>query len=528
MTKSLFVIREEIQAATKHISSPAPRTGKDNDWPEPEPLPDRLPSVQPFNPDYLPEVFRPWIMDISDRMQCPPDYPAVGAIVSLASIIGRKIGIRPKRHDDWLVVPNLWGAAIGRPGIMKSPALDQAMFPLKRLAVLEAEEGANALKEWKSKESVRETRKKILAEKLKKTLKGNGEADTSDLEKEFSKLDEESPLPTIRRYSVNDSTVEKLGEVLRENPNGVLVFRDELTGWLRSLDREGHENDRAFYLEAWNGTGSYTCDRIGRGTVHIPAVCLSILGGIQPGPFGEYVREASRNGSGADGLLQRFQLLVWPDDPKDWKNVDRWPDTTAKNRAFEVFRSLDCLDPRAIGAEQEGEEGVPFVRFTPEAQKAFDTWREILETQKLRSGEPEVIEAALSKYRSMIPSLSLIFHLVDIGSGAVGLDALLRTMDWADYLESHMRRIYSAVSSPNLTAAHSLLQKIQVGKIIDKMTLREIYLKGWSGIDQESLEKAIDVLDEFGWARTEIIQSSERGGRPTSKIRINPKIGGTR
>jgi Protein of unknown function (DUF3987) len=57
------------------------------------------------------------------------------------------------------------------------------------------------------------------------------------------------------------------------------------------MDRRGHENDRAFYCEAWNGTGAYTYDRIGRGTLHIRAACLSVLGGIQPGPLEPYLRE---------------------------------------------------------------------------------------------------------------------------------------------------------------------------------------------------------------------------------------------
>ena len=70
--------------------------------------------------------------------------------------------------------------------------------------------------------------------------------------------------------------------------------------------------DRAFYCEAWNGTGAYTYDRIGRGTLHIRAACLSVLGGIQPGPLERYLR-AVFAGRGDDGLLQRFQLAVWPD-----------------------------------------------------------------------------------------------------------------------------------------------------------------------------------------------------------------------
>lgn len=41
--------------------------------------------------------------------------------------------------------------------------------------------------------------------------------------------------PTRRRYLTNDTTVEKLGELLNKNPNGIIVFRDELSGWLRSL-----------------------------------------------------------------------------------------------------------------------------------------------------------------------------------------------------------------------------------------------------------------------------------------------------
>ena len=112
-----------------------------------------------------------------------------------------------------------------------------------------------------------------------------------------------------RRYVVNDSTVEKLGELLNENPNGVLLFRDELSGWLRTMDREGHENDRAFFCESWNGTGSYVYDRIGRGTVYIPAACLSLLGGIQPGPLQGYLQEVFGRGATDNGLIQRFQLM---------------------------------------------------------------------------------------------------------------------------------------------------------------------------------------------------------------------------
>ena len=107
-------------------------------------------------------------------------------------------------------------------------------------------------------------------------------------------LEEEEQPPTLRRYIVNDSTVEKMGMILGENPNGLLVFRDEIQGLLRGLDKPGREDYRAFYLECWAGDGRFTCDRVGRGTLDIEACCLSLMGTIQPGPL--HVLSVQRGG----------------------------------------------------------------------------------------------------------------------------------------------------------------------------------------------------------------------------------------
>jgi putative DNA primase/helicase len=110
-----------------------------------------------------------------------------------------------------------------------------------------------------------------------------------------------------------------------------------LTGFLHSLEREGREGSRAFYLEAWNGDGRFTYDRIGRGTIDIEAACVSILGGIQPGPLTGYMLQLAKGLGGDDGLMQRFQLLVWPDVTSEWVNVDREPDISARRRIGEIF-----------------------------------------------------------------------------------------------------------------------------------------------------------------------------------------------
>ena len=91
-------------------------------WPNPQPLPAGMPAVEAFDYQLLPDELRGRALDIAERLQCPPDYAAVGLMVAAGSVLGRQVEIRPKRHDDWGVTSNLWGAIVGRPALSKSPA----------------------------------------------------------------------------------------------------------------------------------------------------------------------------------------------------------------------------------------------------------------------------------------------------------------------------------------------------------------------------------------------------------------------
>ena len=50
---------------------------------------------------------------------------------------------------------------------------------------------------------------------------------------------ETTPPPVRQRYLTQDTTVEKLGELLRDNPRGVLIYRDELIGFLARSTKRG-------------------------------------------------------------------------------------------------------------------------------------------------------------------------------------------------------------------------------------------------------------------------------------------------
>ncbi len=489
------------------------------EWPEPKPLPNGLPPVEPFVPALLPAAFRVWVMDVDERMQCPPDFPAVAAMVGAGAVIGRQLAIRPKRRDDWTVVPNIWGAVVGRPSLMKSPALHETLMPLVAMEAEAAKRHREAVADWEAAQVVSRQAEKVNEAEIRKALKQKNHAAAHALAREDLDPGDQ---PARRRYVVNDTTVEKLGVILNENPNGVLIFRDELSGFLRAMDREGHEQDRAFYLEAWNGYGRYTYDRIGRGTLDIEACCVSILGGIQPGPLSDYLIGAVRQGAADDGLIQRFQLAVWPDAPAVWRNVDTWPDNAAKKQFAGAFQKLTALDAEAIKAECEG--FLQFLRFDPGAQSLFDDWRAELE-RRLHGGEEHpAIEAHLAKYRSLVPSIALICHLVDGGVGPVPAEAMTRAVAWAEYLESHARRLYCSVTHSTGEAARHMAAKLIAGELPTPFACWQVWRPGWSGLSDRAIaQAAIDALVELDWLREE---SKPTSGRRKTLYRINPRVRG--
>ena len=111
------------------------------------------------------------------------------------------------------------------------------------------------------------------------------------------------------------------------------------------------------------------------------ALALSIVGTIQPGKLWGYISGAIQGERADDGLLQRFQMAVWPDASAEWRNVDRWPDGAAREVAFDAFKRLDGLDPTSLGVEAS-HDGIPTLRFAPDAQELFDAWRADLEARR--------------------------------------------------------------------------------------------------------------------------------------------------
>lgn len=486
---------------------------------QPEPLPVANHEVMAFDDYLLPESLRGWVVDICERIQCPPDFPAIAAMTALSSVVGRRVGIRPQQKTDWTTVPNLWGAIIGRPGIMKTPAINEALKPLKRLEIDARQEFNKRSAEHAATLLVYDAQRK---ESQRAILAAVKEGNEQAIAIARGIVAEETPGPTRTRYLVNDASVEKLGEILNQNPLGhVLSFRDELSGWLIGLDKSGQEQSRSFYLESWNGDGRFSYDRIGRGTIDIEAAIISVLGGIQPGPLQKYMAGNTRAGSD-DGLIQRFQLMVWPDVSTGWRNVDRWPDSMARDNAHNVYFELAKLNAEQLGAQREHPDDIPFLRFAPDALELFVHWRTGLE-QLVRSGnEHPAIESHLAKYRSLVPSLALLDHLADVRTGAVGIASVHRAINWAKYLESHARRVYGATVEDQFAAARELGKRIEQGQVKGPFAARDVYRNCWAGLsDSMTVEQAADVLVDHNWIA---IERKATAGRTATVYYVNPAL----
>lgn len=483
-------------------------------WPQPRPIKIALPAVQSFEPDMLPEALRGYVFDVADRQQSPPDFAAVTAMCGLAAALGNKVRIRPKQQDDWMVTPNLWGAIIGRPSAMKSPAMSSALAPLYALQDSMRERWQAEMKEASVDDVLATIDAKDAKKRAAKAVKEGDRAAAREMLAALSAGDEDEP--PCPRLIVNDATVEKLGELLNENPRGLLLVRDELPGFLARMEAEEYASERAFYLESFNGDGRFTYDRIGRGTVVIENCTLSIIGGVQPSRLAPIVHGAL-SGAKNDGLIQRLQLAVWPDDMGNWEWVDRRPDTIARDDYEQAFRRLHELNLDA------GERGYSLLRFSDEAQGMFREWMTELQAEARGSRLSPTLESHLLKMPKTVASLALIFQLLDGDVSAVGAEATAMALDWADFLRSHATRIYSAGQTLVEDGARLILERRR--QIPENFGARDVQRKQWTTLsERDAVGAALDMLVATGHCRELPAEPHLRGGRPTSVYVWNPAL----
>ncbi|KUR78809.1 DUF3987 domain-containing protein [Novosphingobium sp. Fuku2-ISO-50] len=497
------------------VELPEPLVGQ-NSALAPIPIARPLLPVPQFDPAWLPMRLRAWCEDIASRLSVPLDFVAIPALVQAGALIGRAVSIRPERNTPWAEPANLWGCIVAPPGALKSPAIAEVLAPIKRLESVAQDDNKKSLADWEAKTAIAKIQDDVRASTAKRMLKdAKGDEDSALA---LMAPGDKPTKPPQKRLIVNDATVEKLGEICADNPNGVIYYRDEIMSFFSDLEKPDQASARGFILTAWSGKDAYTFDRIGRGTVHIPSVVISLLGTTQPDRIKRFIADSLRSMN--DGMVQRLQMLVWPDPPGPWRSQDRVPDRLAQEDALSCYNSLASVDALALGCEL-GESGSQFfLRFANDASQRFDVWRSELE-RSIRDPEmlPE-LAAHLAKFRGLIPRLALVHHLASGSGGPVSFGAIDSALALGRYFECHARRAYEAGANSTADAANAVLRRIRKGDLRDGFTARDVKRHDWQGLTtSESVDGALQLLVDHRWL-TE--QRRDTQGRPSVVYRLNP------
>ena len=211
-----------------------------------------------------------------------------------------------------------------------------------------------------------------------------------------------------------------------------------------------------------------------------------------------------------------------------YKRVDRLPDRDARDRAFRVFDELDRLTPETAGAQISDHGDIWFLRFDSEAQGIFDQWFDRLE-MRLQSGQLSgLMEEHMSKYRSLFPSLALIFHLVSVCDGTatpgpISASAAITAGTWCNFLEAHARRIYQAAFDGDTETAQMLAERLD--RLPEPFTVREVQQKNWQGLKTgDEINAALNLLESANWVISEDVVAGTSGGRPSTRYWKNPSL----
>jgi hypothetical protein len=461
--------RAEIGAM---LRAAAPRP----EWPALIDITEAANAVPPFPVRLLPPPFAGFVDDVADRMQAPPDFVAIPLLVSAATMLGRELVVAPKRHDDWVERACLWGAVIGTPATLKTPATAEALRAIRKMHGETWEKFKFARTEWRRRQ------------------KEGGD----------------DPEPQFEPLTTSDPTVEALAKIL-EDARGVLLHRDELSGWFGSMNKYRNHggDDRQFFLQCWSG-GSHTVNRIGRPPDHVEDLYLSIFGTLQP----EVMQRVFRGGD-QDGMTARFGLLAFPDPPQSVDFIDQLPDFAARDGVERRLREM-----RAIYRKPQP------LRFEGMAYSLFNNWF-LKNANRCADGG---FAAHLAKYPALFARLALTMHFMRHGAKAadeIDIETASNVREMIDgYLEPHALKVYGLLSAhPARPGAARIATWIR-DKRVEAFTEREVKRHSWAEFNRErdaiAISDALALLEAYGWIRICERASTVRGGRPTRDVIVNP------
>src|SRR5215208_1516806 len=376
-----------------------------------------LPTARDFPTSALPRQARRLVEEAAAAIDCPTEFIGVPLLVTLSSAIGNSRRVRLKQ--GWSEGAAIYAAVVADPGEKKTPAAKVAIEPaVKAQAKMRYEYRV------KQDEYARELREY--------------EVEKADAKKDGVAAPPPPEAPVMSRALVEDTTIEALASILEGTPRGVLVSRDELTAWARSMAQYragGKGADRQFWLSAWSN--SYvSIDRKGRAEpLVLPVPFVSLFGSIQPSVLPEIA--AGRE----DGLRDRI-LFAYPDP-----TPSRWSDEEISEGAIGgvkwLYDKLRGLEP---GEDETGDPEPVMVALSPDAKPVL---AEILNAHRAEMdapGFPARLRGPWAKLEAYLARLALIVAMcravTNDAHERVEAEDVLRASILLEYFKNHAHRVY--------------------------------------------------------------------------------------
>jgi hypothetical protein len=486
--------------ATKGTTAPPPRQ-----WPkldasimaDDEPPP-RLPLK------LFPKRWQDYIEAAADHAGSPPDY----VMLSLLSVIGAALGNGRwgQAWGNFTQPPIIWGAGIGHPSAAKSPGL----IDVSQGAIAALETHLN--QDWEERQRQHDTDKAeaaALADRWKKEVDnaaktGNAPPQRPDRAKEPEPLQK-------RRFAVRQATTQRLAPMMAANPRGLLLFRDELAGWLGEMDRynNGAGADRAFWLEAYGGR-RFTVDTVkdGDNAPMIDHLSIGMIGALTVDKGRAAIAKQDNDGLGA-----RF-LYVWPDPRKPSIPKGEPPDAMLRDALLKIA-ALPWEPPEPV-----------LLHFTQPAQAILQARREMV----AGADESGLLGAWIGKMPGHVVRLAVIFsHLQWLADGgdppkeiddmAAGrADGLL-----GEYFLPMAARFFGQDALPQSARDARLLARVIVEERRERLNSR-LQARSAPIRDLDRVKAALLDLEAAGWVRRDPNRLGDGPGRQRDDWEVRPDL----
>jgi hypothetical protein len=330
-----------------------------------------------FPIDIFPKPMQSYIIECNSKLDSNIDYMGCSLLWLISVSIGNSIEIEVKK--GWKENATVWFSLVGKAGIGKTPSINNIIFPLQ----------------------------KINSREIKKYFKEYEKFEFYDnLSKKEKEDHQEVQKPIKTQFIANDITLEALIDLHQESDNAVGVFKDELAGWLKDMNKYRAGSDLEFWLSCWSGK-SVSLNRLTRKGSFVEKPFVPVLGGIQPGILNSFYTDENKD----NGFMDRM-LLSFPDS-----TVGKYNEMELEYDVIEWYKDNIVMFYDTIkGIVKRDNDGVIdslTAKFSDDAKKEWMRIFNEISNYQNDDNENEYLKSMYPKQKSYIPRFALLIHVFD-------------------------------------------------------------------------------------------------------------------